>query len=121
MDKEEKYLNVKSLKGILKENSKGGIKDFSGKIEYSLLPWDSLESVTKILMLGSKKYGPQNWRKVDRKYYVDALFRHLASFMRGEAVDEESGELHLSHAACNILFLIALYGDEAFSIDELGE
>jgi len=112
------FLKVKNKRDELEKNERGGVKDDSGKLELSLLPWDSLEEITKILMLGAKKYSADNWKRVEPVRYVDALYRHLSAFMRGEALDPESGISHLAHAGCNLLFMISLYGDSAFHRDE---
>jgi len=105
---------VKSLKGILKANEKGGIKDDAEKLLWSLLPFDALESTIKVLMHGAKKYSPDNWRKVEKERYVDALLRHIIAFLNGEAIDPDSGQSHLAHATCCILFLNSLYKDQPF-------
>jgi hypothetical protein len=56
---------------------------------------------------GRNKYGLYNWREktVSSTIYVDAAWRHLASWMDGEDVAEDSGVHHLGHvmACCAIL------------------
>jgi len=111
---EEALKNQPALKGKLQANAKGGIKDDAAKLLWSLLPYDALEPIVEVLMVGAKKYSPDNWRRVDRERYVDALLRHVFAFIRGEALDRDTKLTHLSHAGCCILFLIALYGDEAY-------
>lgn len=69
-----------------------------------------MQAIIKVLMLGAKKYGPENWRQVDdaqRRYY-NAAIRHLVSWKLGEKIDPESGESHLAHAACCLLFLLEI-------------
>lgn len=86
-----------------------GRKDDEGKPQYSLLPWDAVEQVVRVLEHGATKYGADNWRKVPnaRKRYVNAAFRHLVAVARGEWLDKESGLPHAAHAACCLLFLLA--------------
>mgnify|MGYP000933977832 CR=1 FL=1 len=78
-----------------------------GKLELSLVNPELVKAVAEVRMYGTKKYGDsENWRKVEPKRYVDALYRHLLAYIEGNEVDEESGLSHLSHMACNISFLL---------------
>jgi len=107
------YKNAKLL-GINKNDKKRGkmskgIKDSKGKIRWSLLPFDAMESVVRILNFGATtKYKPENWKKVPNKApYVDAIVRHWKKyFVDKEEFDEESKESHLASIICNCLFLI---------------
>ena len=85
-----------------------GIKYDSGKLPMSLLPFESLEEITKVLKYGAEKYAPDNWKFVPEamKRYEDALLRHFSAYKKGEKNDSESGLSHLSHVACNALFLV---------------
>lgn len=71
---------------------------------------NALEGVAEILTFGAKKYAAHSWKTVpdasDR--YLAALMRHLVAHSKGELVDPESGQSHLSHAACNALFILEL-------------
>ena len=83
------------------------IKADSGKLQWSLMPFEELKDVVKVLMLGAKKYSPGNWKKCDDvKRYKDALMRHVISYVSGDKQDEESRLSHLAHAICNCLFLM---------------
>lgn len=86
--------------------SGSGKKYDDGKLMWDLLPWDAVEKVVEILTYGAKKYTPNNWQNVKANRYYAALMRHIVAELKGEDCDEESGLLHLSHAACNILFLL---------------
>lgn len=84
------------------------IKHDSGKRDWSLLPYDSLEEVVKVLEFGAKKYSRDNWKAGEGFKYTrsfNALQRHMLAFMRGEDNDPETGISHLSHAMCNLLFM----------------
>ena len=83
-----------------------GMKNDDGKLMWDLLPWDAVEKIVEIMTYGAKKYAPNNWQKVKANRYYAAMFRHLVAELKGEDCDQESGLLHLSHAACNILFLL---------------
>jgi hypothetical protein len=85
-----------------------GKKYDNGKDPWHLLPWDAVREVVKVLAFGAKKYGSRNWEKGfawSRAH--DALMRHVTAWHLGEDRDEETGMLHLSHAACCALFLLA--------------
>jgi hypothetical protein len=89
-----------------------------GKLELSLVNPQLVKAVAEVRMYGTEKYGDsENWRKVEPKRYVDALYRHLLAYIEGNEVDEESGLSHLSHMACNISFLL----DEEYLKEHKGE
>ena len=88
-----------------------GHKADAGKLRWAtLLPWDALEQVVRVLEFGAVKYSVDNWRHVpDARYrYRDALLRHTVAMIRGEDTDPESDLPHAAHAACCALFLVAL-------------
>ena len=87
------------------------IKADDGKLQWSLLPFEEMEDVVKVLMNGAKKYSAGNWRKCnDVGRYKDALMRHVVSYIKGEKIDNTDrggdGLPHLAHAICNCLFLM---------------
>lgn len=84
-----------------------GVKHDSNKLRWSLLPWEQLEPVVRVLMQGAINYGDYNWRKVTpESRYSEALMRHAIAYVRGEKTDPSSGESHLAHIVCNCLFLL---------------
>lgn len=94
-----------AMEYALKE--KGFVKADSGKLQWSLLPFEELKDVVRVLMLGAKKYTLDNWKKCDDvTRYKDALMRHVISYVSGDITDKESGLSHLAHAVCNCLFLM---------------
>lgn len=85
-----------------------GVKFDAEKLDYTLLPFDPLAEVVKVLEFGAKKYARDNWQKVpnaERRYSAAAL-RHLIAREQGETSDPESGLPHLAHAACCVLFAL---------------
>nr|DAP61157.1 MAG TPA: hypothetical protein [Caudoviricetes sp.] len=89
------------------EDKDQSAKADKGKLELSLVNTELVKAVAEVRMYGTEKYGDsENWRKVEPKRYVDALYRHLLAYIEGNEVDEESGLSHLSHMACNISFLL---------------
>lgn len=88
-------------------------KDDAGKPRLDLVPPGIIEAIGAIRTYGADKYGdPENWRRVEPERYTAALMRHLCGFLRDpRGRDPESGYPHLWHVACNLAFLIELYGD----------
>lgn len=85
-----------------------GRKFDQDKPRWSLLPWEELEEVTKVISLGSIKYEDYNWQKVSnaKDRYFSALLRHVTAWWNGQTKDDESNLSHLAHACCCILFLM---------------
>lgn len=89
-----------------------GHKADDGKERWDLLPFAPIEEVVRVLTHGAKKYGDNNWRKVDISRYKAALMRHVSAMMKGKWVDSESGLSHVAHAICNLIFIKELYNAE---------
>lgn len=85
-----------------------GSKHDSGKPLMGAVPPNALLAVAKVLTFGAEKYGRDNWRQVENAEtrYLDAALRHINAHQRGEAVDPESGESHLAHAVCSLMFML---------------
>ena len=85
-----------------------GRKFDHGKPMPSLLPAAALLAISRVLTIGAKKYAPDNWKYVAgaEKRYMDALWRHLLAYMEGEELDPETGESHMAHIGCNVMFLL---------------
>jgi hypothetical protein len=66
----------------------------------------ALEELGRVASLGTKKYDPFNYVKgYSWMLSVNALFRHLLAFLRGEDRDPETGCLHVTHVAWHGLAL----------------
>jgi len=87
-----------------------GLKFDQEKLRWDLLPIDCIEDVVKVLTMGAEKYAENNWQEVENAEdrYFAALMRHLSASRQGEMNDSESGLSHLSHAMCNVVFLLWL-------------
>lgn len=87
-----------------------GRKLDGGKAIMGAIPPDAELAVARVLTFGAEKYARDNWRKVADMdvRYMDAALRHLNAHRRGELADPESGESHLAHAACCIMFLLQI-------------
>jgi len=86
------------------------MKEDEGKLRYTLIPPSSLKEIARVLEFGAKKYAPNSWATVPNalERYTDAIYRHLEAWRSGETHDPESGLHHLSHAACNAVFITHL-------------
>jgi Domain of unknown function (DUF5664) len=99
---------TESLLGEFKLDEPVGKKYDGDKTRWDLLPIESMESVVKVLTMGATKYGDNNWQLVDnaRERYYAAAMRHLVEWRKGNKIDNESGESHLAHVMCNMVFLM---------------
>lgn len=79
----------------------------AGKLQLTLVPTSIIKKIAKVRMYGTEKYhDPENWKRVEKQRYKDAMYRHLLAYLEDEnGVDAESGILHLWHLACNVAFL----------------
>jgi hypothetical protein len=95
--------------GVVKSETKTGVKFDQDKPQWTLVPFKALDEVVKVLTIGARKYAPDNWKKVPnaRQRYIDAAFRHMSAYAAGEKLDDETGKSHLAHAMCCLLFLLA--------------
>lgn len=91
-----------------------GRKHDTGKPLMGAVPPNALLAVTRVLTFGAEKYGRDNWRQVENAgtRYLDAALRHINAYQRGEAADPESGESHLAHAVCSLMFMLELLEGE---------
>lgn len=85
-----------------------GHKADHGKPIMGAIPPHAELAVARVLTFGAEKYARDGWQAVENAEvrYMDAALRHLNAHRRGELVDDESGESHLAHAACCILFML---------------
>lgn len=107
---------------LARADLRAGRKDDDGKPRYDLLPFDALDPVVRVLTSGAKRYGDENWREVDgapRRYFAAAL-RHVTAWASGHEKDRDTGESHLAHAVCCLLFLLALNAKPPTSTKDSG-
>ncbi len=102
--------NVPEFQGTGVSDSFGdtaGFKFDKGKLRYDLIPMESMKALATILTLGAEKYAARNWEGgMSWQRVYASLMRHLVAFEAGEDTDPESGELHMAHALCNVVFLV---------------
>lgn len=94
--------------------NKPGTKHDAGKPILGAIPPNAELAIGRVLAFGATKYTRDNWRLVEDAHtrYMDAALRHLNAVRRGESLDSESGEHHLAHAACCVLFMLELALEE---------
>lgn len=96
--------------------AKEGKKFDVEKPRFSLIPQGVITPVVNVLEFGAQKYSEGNWKLVPnaRTRYFDAAHRHLDAWWKGDSLDLETGESHLAHAICCLMFLLALDSENKF-------
>lgn len=91
-----------------------GAKYDEGKPRPSLVPVEAIEAIMQVREFGKAKYADaEDWRKVPREKWLDALLRHVLHIWDNPlALDDESGLPALWHVITNAAFLCAAYKDE---------
>jgi hypothetical protein len=95
----------------------------AGKPRWSLVPVRAMRSVLAVLEFGARKYAARSYLRVPhaRERYTESLMRHAMAVLeavqeRGAdgvtVADEETGEPHLAHLACDALILLDLAAQE---------
>lgn len=91
-----------------------GAKYDEGKPRPSLVPVAAIEAIMQVREFGKAKYADaEDWRKVPREKWLDALLRHVLHIWDNPlALDHESGLPALWHVITNAAFLCAAYKDD---------
>lgn len=77
-----------------------------GKLQWSLVDFDSFQDMVRVLEHGAEKYGRDNWKKgLPTNEICESLLRHIFAYMGGEKTDTESGLSHIGHIQANAMFL----------------
>lgn len=86
-------------------------KDRVSKVRLDLVPQDVVEALARVITFGAEfKYSPRDWEKGECgtwMEYMAAAERHIIAWKTGENYDRQSGELHLSHALCDLAYVLA--------------
>jgi len=86
---------------------KKAVKSDGYKVRMELLTTLFLQWIARVLTFGAIKYEDHNWSKgFDWSRLIGAAERHLLAFKSGEDWDPETGEHHLAHLGCEIMFLV---------------
>lgn len=99
------YADKKGPIGCQDVPPKQALRYNTGKLQWSMVDFKSLEPMVKVLEFGAQKYDRDNWKKgFDRRQVLESMMRHLTSLMDGEDIDNESGISHMGHIQCNAMF-----------------
>ena len=92
-------------------------KQDAGKPKLSLVPTQIIRDIAEVREYGNRKYGSMdNWKNVEKKRYIDAMYRHLLAYIDDpDGTDKESGIRHYKHIACNIAFICELEAKDAMN------
>lgn len=104
-----KVVSLDQLEKHTKVDTSVATKDDGGKLDWTLLPYDALEDIVKVLEFGAKKYARDNWRNgkgLGISRVTKSTMRHLVAYLRGEKEDPETGLSHWAHIGCNVLFVL---------------
>jgi len=88
------------------------MKDKKGKLPYRLLDPIFVEGLVKVLLIGSIKYGPDDWKTVPAEDYLEASYRHLQELLKGNIIDKEGHLHHALHLATNMMFVFNLMEED---------
>lgn len=97
-----------------RSNKEPGAKNDGGKTRWSLLPWEILEGIARVMTKGAAKYSDNGWQSVPdaKNRYFSAMMRHWRKIQAGEYMDDGEGgtnEPHWACFACNAVFLCAFF------------
>ena len=96
------------MKLTSKRNKTGplGTRHNAGKPRWSLVDFDALEPMVRVLEYGAQKYGDNNWKKgLKTQKYAKVSLRHIFAYLSGEDIDPESGLPQIGFIQSNAKFL----------------
>jgi len=97
----------------------------AGKPRLSLVPPQIMWEIAAVRGYGCNKYpngGTENWRNVEMDRHFDAMVRHIfRAWYDHSKIDPESGLKHLSHAACDLAFILEQLEGERVEVEERKE
>lgn len=65
-----------------------------------------IQAMAEVLLHGAQKYHLHQWAQgMSWETVMAGVQRHIQAFRAGEERDPETGESHLAHAACGLMFL----------------
>ena len=82
-----------------------GDRKNTGKPRWSLVDFESIEPLVRVLEFGAIKYSPDNWKRgFDKQELSESLLRHAMELANGQENDKESGLPLVGHIMCNAMF-----------------
>lgn len=105
------YIQTETVEISLDDKSQAARYNHN-KPRMSLVPYDGVVEVARVLEFGASKYDAHNWRKgLPFSQTIDSIERHVGAFKNGEDLDLESNLSHMAHVATNALFLLQYIKD----------
>ena len=106
--------NKKEYKEVITPKEPGGgIKYDSNKLDWSLMPWDVIETAINRFTVGKKKYERDSWKLLEdgKNRYEAAMLRHFNLYKQGVRWDEDPNfesnpSTHLQAALWNMMCLV---------------
>jgi hypothetical protein len=83
-------------------NEKGGAQS-DVDVRFDLIDARAMFEMAKVLDHGAKKYGANNWRKIDIEDHLNHLLMHTYAYLAGDETDD-----HLSHILCRATFALGV-------------
>lgn len=91
---------------ISRVKSEGARRFNTGKVQWTLIDFKSLEPMVRALEFGAQKYSKDEWKKgFETTTIVDSALRHIFAYLSGEDNDTDSKVQHIGHAMANLMFL----------------
>ncbi len=86
-----------------------------GKPDHTYLEEEVRDGIAKVMEYGATKYSRDNWKNsINTESHdqfqhdiVASLLRHAFAVASGDLVDDESGQSHMAHVACNAMMWMA--------------
>lgn len=94
-------IQILSLALLLQDNT---YTNKEGTFDVSNLPYDALEQVCRVFAYGATKYQRDNYKiapGLPLEGYIQSIWRHTVSYLKGDLLDEDSKLPNLAHIACN--------------------
>lgn len=85
---------------------KSGAKFDDEKPDMNLLLIPAMLDIGRVFTYGKNKYAAYNYRGLNAARLISAALRHLIAHNSGVDLDEETGEKHLTHAACSLIMAL---------------
>ncbi len=83
-------------------NEKGGAQS-DIPVRFDLIDANAMFEMAKVLDHGARKYGAENWRKIDIPSHLNHLLMHTFAYLSGDETDD-----HLSHILCRATFALGV-------------
>jgi hypothetical protein len=90
------------------ENEKGGRQSLK-RWRFDLIDGPAIFVLGRILDVGAKKYGVDNWRKIEVESHVNSVIMHAYAYLSGDRSDD-----HLGHMFTRAMFAVGVALSEGY-------